>query len=49
MQLTCSIDQAEAIRRGHNANSSIKLEIDPAELTPAERETLAAGFLMPKK
>ena len=44
MQLTCYINQPEAIRRGHNANSTVKLEIDPAELTPAEREALAASF-----
>lgn len=44
MQLTCYINQPEAIRRGHNAYSTVKLEIDPAELTPAEREELAASF-----
>lgn len=44
MKLTCYINQPEAIRRGHNADSTVKLEIDPAELTPAEREELAASF-----
>jgi hypothetical protein len=44
MQLTCKIDQAEAIRRGHDASSTIKLEIDPATLSQGQRETLAAHF-----
>lgn len=44
MQLTCTIDQPEAIRRGFNTNSTVKLEIDPATLTQGEREILALHF-----
>lgn len=44
MQLTCNIDQAEAIRRGHSANSTVKLDFDPADLTQEERNTLALHF-----
>lgn len=44
MQLTCKVNQAEAIRRGFNTSSTIKLDIDPATLTPEERATLADNF-----
>ena len=44
MQLTCKVNQAEAIRRGFDTNSTVKLEIDPATLTQEQRETLAGKF-----
>lgn len=44
MQLTCKVNQAEAIRRGFDANSTVKLEIDPAALSAEERATLADNF-----
>ena len=44
MQLNCKLNQCEAIRRGYNASSSIKLEVDPSSLTQLERDTLADHF-----
>lgn len=44
MQLTCKVNQAEAIRRGFDSNATIKLEINPVTLTPEERATLADNF-----
>ena len=44
MQITCKVNQAEAIRRGFDCPSTVKLEINPADLTQDERETLALLF-----
>jgi hypothetical protein len=44
MQLNCPINQAEAIRRGFDTSSTVKLEIDPALLTQDQRDLLAIKF-----
>ena len=44
MQIKCPINQAEAIRRGFDTNSSIKLEVDPGLLSQARRDVLARRF-----
>lgn len=43
MKLHCSIDSVEALRRGVDVPESAVLDLNPAILSPAEREWLAAA------
>lgn len=43
MKLLCTVDPVEALRRGVDAPGSTVLELNPALLSPAEREWLAGA------
>ncbi len=43
MKLRCTVDPVEALRRGIDAPESTVLDLNPAVLSPAEREWLAAA------
>lgn len=46
MQILLAVNQAEALRRGINAPAStVKLEVDPSQLTETERQVLAAVLI----
>lgn len=46
MQLQVQVDQAQALRRGINAPfSTVKFEVDPAQLSPEVREEIASNLL----
>lgn len=46
MQLQVQVDQAQALRRGINAPfSTVKIEVDPAQLSPEVREEIASNLL----
>lgn len=45
MQITCFVNQTEAIRRGHDTSSTVKLEVNPADLSQKQRDTLASKFI----
>jgi len=44
MKLNCKINQAEAIRRGFNANTDVCLDIDPITMSREDRDILASRF-----
>ncbi|QSR85682.1 hypothetical protein [Methylacidimicrobium sp. B4] len=44
MKLRCTVDPVEALRRGIDAPESTVLELNPAVLSPAEREWLAGAL-----
>ena len=44
MQLKCPINQAEAIRRGFDTDSTYKLEVSPGLLNQAQRDVFASKF-----
>lgn len=44
MQVTVKVNQKEAIRRGYNCNSTVKLEVDVTTLTEPQRQRLAQWF-----
>lgn len=44
MQITCFVNQTEAIRRGFDANSTVKIEVNPADLSQEQRDVLASKF-----
>jgi hypothetical protein len=44
MQITCKVNQPEAIRRGFNTNSTVKLEVDVTALTESQRAVLGEYF-----
>lgn len=44
MQIICLVDQKEAIRRGFDASSTVKLDVNPAGLSEAQRVELAKHF-----
>lgn len=44
MQIKCNVDQAEAIRRGFSADSTVKLEVEVSALSEAQRIALAHKF-----
>ncbi|CAB4244347.1 protein of unknown function [Methylacidimicrobium sp. AP8] len=44
MKIRCSVDPVEALRRGIDAPESVVLEVNPALLSPEEREWLAGAL-----
>lgn len=42
--VTVSVNQSEAIRRGFNSNSTLKLDIDVSQFSPSQREVIARLF-----
>ena len=44
MQIQCDINQTDAIRRGFNASSTAKIEVDITTLTQPQRDALARRF-----
>jgi hypothetical protein len=44
MKLNCTINQAEAIRRGFDTTQTVTLEVDPSTMSPEDRDVLASRF-----